>query len=61
MEKWNRDLIAGVASIIVGAAVGAAIWQIRKKRVLVVTLGGDDGPTSVFLARKPGRKSRAPE
>ena len=58
MKKYIILLLTGVGIISTGVASGAAMWITRKKPVSVAIIGGADGPTSIFLVGKIGRKKK---
>jgi len=58
MKKCIILLLTSVSIIFTGTAIGIAILIIKKKPVSVAIIGGADGPTSIFLAGKIGRKKK---
>lgn len=57
MKKYITLLLAGIGIISTGVAIGIAMLIARKKLSTVSIIGGADGPTSIFLAGKIGRKA----
>ena len=47
-------ICAGI--ILVGTGAWGAMWLIKNKPASVAIVGGADGPTSIFLAGKIGKK-----
>lgn len=43
--------------VLVGTGAGVAMWLIKNKPASVAIIGSADGPTSIFLAGKIGKKS----
>ncbi len=56
MKKYIILLLTGVSIISAGVAIDTVMGITRKNPVSVETIGGADGPTSIFLAGKIGRK-----
>lgn len=56
MKKYIILLLIGIGIISTGVFIGVAMWIARKKPASVAIIGGADGPTSIFLAGKIGRK-----
>lgn len=57
MKKYITLLLIGIGIISTGVFIGVAMWIARKKPASVAIIGGTDGPTSIFLAGKIGRKA----
>jgi len=58
MKKYIILLLTGVGIISTGVAIVTAMWITRRKPVSIAIIGGADGPTSIFLAGKIGRKKK---
>lgn len=56
MKKWMAFLLICVGIISAGTGIGIATWLIKNKPASVAIIGGADGPTSIFLAGKIGKK-----
>jgi len=56
MKKWMTFLMICAGIILVGTGAGVAMWLIKNKPASVAIVGGADGPTSIFLAGKIGKK-----
>jgi len=58
MKEYIILLLTGVGIISTGVAIGTVMWITRRKPFSVAIIGGADGPTSIFLAGKIGRKKK---
>lgn len=56
MKKWMTFLMICAGIISAGTGIGVAMWLIKKRPVSVAIIGDADGPTSIFLAGKIGKK-----
>ncbi|MDO5336359.1 MAG: hypothetical protein Q4E89_02710 [Eubacteriales bacterium] len=54
----KKFLMVCTGIILTGTGFGIAVWHIRKKPASVEIIGGADGPTTIFLAGKFGKKKR---
>ena len=56
MKKLVIFLLIGIDIISVGIGIGISIRLLEMRRASKMIIGGTDGPTSIFLAGKIGKK-----